>query len=226
MRLLTLALAAALAASIPPSLRGRELDRLPTRKREVVLTLDAGDNAVRAWSVLRTLRRRNVTATFFLTGRWVRRNPVLARAIGRSFPVANHTYSHAHLPALSSAPVAREIVAAERIIRRVTGRDPRPIFRFPYGERDARTIAIANRLGSVSIRWTVDTLGWMGAGGQTVPGAVRRVVAALRPGAIVLMHVGSARDGSAIDTSALPAVIDAIRRRGYSFTTFERLRRP
>ena len=48
-------------------------------------------------------------------------------------------------------------------------------------------------------------------------------LAALRPGAIVLMHVGQARDGSLIDPHALPAVIDAIRRRGYSFTTLEPL---
>ena len=197
---------------------------MPTHKREVVLTLDAGDNAVGAWSLLRTLRRRDVPATFFLTGRWARRYPGLARAIGRSFPVANHTETHAHLPTLSSPAVVREIRSAERAIRRLTGRDPRPIFRFPYGERDARTIAIANRLGYVSIRWTVDTLGWTGRSGQTVPGAVRRVVGELRPGAIVLMHVGTSRDGSAIDTRALPVVIDAIRARGYRFTTFERLR--
>ena len=225
MRFLAAVVAAALAAPIPPSLRGRELDRLPTRKREVVLTLDAGDNAVGTWSILRTLRRRDVPATFFLTGRWARRNPRLAGAIGRSFPVANHTETHAHLPALSTSGVVREIRSAERAIRRLTGRDPRPIFRFPYGERDVRTIAIANRLGYVSIRWTVDTLGWMGTGGQTVPGAVRRVVANLKPGAIVLMHVGSSRDGSTIDTRALPAVIDAIRARGYRFTTLERLAR-
>ncbi len=58
-----------------------------------------------------------------------------------------------------------------------------------------------------------------------MPGAVARVVASLRPGAIVLMHVGAAQDGSLVDTRALPAVIDAVRRRGYTFTTLERLRR-
>ncbi len=87
-------------------------------------------------------------------------------------------------------------------------------------------IAIANRLGYISIRWTVDTLGWMGGRGQTVSGAIQRVVYSLRPGAIILMHIGSAGDvdHSTIDAHALPGVIDAIRRRGYSFTTLERYR--
>ena len=217
-----LALAAALAGPVPPGLAGRELDRLPTTRKEVVLTIDAGGNSVGGWSMLTTLKRRNVAATFFLTGRFVVANPAISRVIGHSYPVANHTWSHAHLPRLSNAAVEWEIVRAERAIRAGTGRDPRPVFRFPYGDRDARSIAIANRLGYVSIRWTVDTLGWMP--GQTTAGAVRRVVDRLKPGAIVLMHIGAARDGSTVDARALPAVIDAIRRRGYTFTTFDRLR--
>jgi peptidoglycan-N-acetylglucosamine deacetylase len=226
MRLLA-ALAAVAAVAIPPSLRGRELDHLPTRKSEVVLTLDAGGDAVGAWSILRTLNRKQVVATFFLTGRWVNQNPGLARFIGRRYPVANHTYSHPPLTPLSDAAVSHEITAGAQAIRRRTGRDPRPLFRFPYGDSNSRVVGIANRLGYISFRWTVDTLGWMGGQGQTVPGAIRRVVGSLRPGAIILMHIGSAgdRDRSTIDAHALPGVIDAVRRHGYTFTTLERFRR-
>ena len=219
MRLVLAAVSLALAGSIPPSLRGREVDRLPIRKREVALTIDAGGNSVGAWSVVTTLRGRHALATFFLTGDWARRNPRLARAIGKRFPVANHTLDHASLPPLSTAAVVQEVRGAERAIKARTGRDPRPFFRFPYGASDRRTIAIVNRLGYVSVRWTVDSLGWTGLAGQSVPGAVRRVTAHLEPGAIVLMHIGEARDGSLIDTRALPRVIDAIRRRGYRLTT-------
>lgn len=221
------AFAIAAVAAIPPSLRGRELDHLPTRKREVVLTLDAGGDAIGAWSILRTLQRRHVVATFFLTGRWVNANPLLAKFIGRRYSVANHTYSHLPMTRLSDAAVVREITSGARAIRRRTGRDPRPFFRFPYGDSNARVVAIANRLGYVSIRWTVDTLGWMGGQSQSVPGAIHRVEESLRPGAIILMHVGSAGDvdRSTIDAHALPGVIDAVRRRGYRFTTLARLRR-
>jgi peptidoglycan/xylan/chitin deacetylase (PgdA/CDA1 family) len=226
-RTLALATSLALTGSIPASLRGRELDHLPTRKHEVVLTIDAGGDSVGAWSVLRTLARRHVVATFFLTGRWVNTHPLLARIIGKRYPVANHTYSHPPMTSLSDAAVVHQITAGAQAIRRRTGQDPRPLFRFPYGDSNARVVAIANRLGYISFRWTVDTLGWMGLSGQTVPGAVRRVVGALRPGAIILMHIGSAgdRDRSTIDTHALPGVIRAIERRGYTFTTLERFRR-
>jgi peptidoglycan/xylan/chitin deacetylase (PgdA/CDA1 family) len=225
MRILIALLAATFA--IPPSLRGVDVDHLPTRKKEVVLTLDAGGDSDGAWRILRTLKRKHVVATFFLTGRWVNQYRLLARFIGQRYPVANHTYHHLPMTQLSDATVAREITTGAAAIRRRTGKDPRPLFRFPYGASDARVIATANRLGYVSVRWTVDTLGWMGAAHQSASGAIRRVIDSLRPGAIILMHIGSAGDvdRSTIDAHALPGVIDAVRRHGYAFATFERLRR-
>ena len=220
MRLLVALLVTAVA--FPPSLKGRELDHLYTHRKVVVLTLDAGGDALGAWRILRTLQRKHVVATFFLTGRWVNANRDLARFIGKRYPVANHTYHHLPMTQLSDAAVTREITTGAQAIRRRTGKDPRPLFRFPYGDSNSRVVAIANRLGYVSIRWTVDTLGWMGLAHQSVAGAIKRVVANLRPGAIILMHVGSAGDvdRSTIDANALAGVIDAVRRHGYSFTTF------
>ena len=218
-------LALVVVAGIPASLRGTEVERLPTRKREIALTFDGGDNAAAAHRVLRVLRKRGVPATFFLTGRFVARYPRLARAIGRDFPVGNHSHSHAAFTRLSSAAGEREIRRAEAAIRAATGHDPRPLFRFPYGDRNARTIALANRLGYVSVRWSIDTWGWMGRSRIDRAGVVRRVVTRLEPGAIVLLHLGAARDGSTLDADALPAIVETARRRGYAFTTLERLGR-
>ncbi len=49
---------------------------------------------------------------------------------------------------------------------------------------------------------------------------VALVLSTLRPGQIVLMHVGSnPTDGSTLDADALPTVISQLRARGYSFVT-------
>jgi len=42
----------------------------------------------------------------------------------------------------------------------------------------------------------------------------------------VLMHLGSSRDHSTIDSKALPAVIRLVRARGYRFVTLAGIRAP
>ena len=212
--------------ALPPAVVAGELVRLQTRRHVVALTFDGGGNADAAKRVLAVLRREHVTGTFFLTGHFVRTFPALSRAIGRRYPVANHTVDHVDLRRLSTAAATREIRLAETMIRNATGRDPRPLFRFPYGARDARTLGIVGRLGYASVRWTVDTWGWMGLAAQTVAGAQRRVLAHLVPGEIILMHLGSSRDRSTIDSRALPGVIRAVRSRGYRFVKLQGIRAP
>jgi peptidoglycan/xylan/chitin deacetylase (PgdA/CDA1 family) len=56
--------------------------------------------------------------------------------------------------------------------------------------------------------------------GESESGIVRRVLASIRPGEIVLMHVGSRSS----DPRALRAVIAAIRARRYGFATLAGLR--
>jgi peptidoglycan/xylan/chitin deacetylase (PgdA/CDA1 family) len=210
--------------ALPPAIVAGELVRLQTRQHVVALTFDGGGNADGAKQVLAVLRREHVTGTFFLTGHFVQTYPLLSRAIGRRYPVANHTVDHLDLRRLSTTAATREITRAETMIRRATGRDPRPLFRFPYGARDARTLGIVRRLGYASVRWTVDTWGWMGLALQSVAGAKRRVLDQLVPGEIVLMHLGAARDRSTIDSRALPGVIRAVRARGYRFVTLAGIR--
>src|SRR5207302_7838126 len=101
-----------------------------------------------------------------------------------------------------------------------------PYFRFPYGSRDGRTLRLVHRLGYASVRWTVDTWGWMGLSQQSAGGAERRVMSNLVPGEIVLMHLGSARDHSTIDSKALPTVIRLVRARGYRFVTLAGIKAP
>jgi peptidoglycan/xylan/chitin deacetylase (PgdA/CDA1 family) len=212
--------------ALPPAVVAGELVRLQTRQHVVALTFDGGGNADGARGVLAALRKEHVPATFFLTGHFVRSYPLLARAIGRRYPVANHTVDHLDLRRLSTGAATREITRAQSMILHATGRDPRPLFRFPYGARDSRTLGIVHRLGYVSVRWTVDSWGWMGLRLQSVAGARRRVLENLVPGEIVLMHLGSSRDRSTIDSEALPSVIRAVRARGYRFVTLAGVHSP
>lgn len=207
--------------SIPTRLLGRDLTTLGTDRKVVALTFDAGSGNEGVASILRTLEAQHIPASFFLAGRFVDDFPASARAIASRYPVGNHTYTHPDLTTLSSSRVRSEIRSAATRIKAVTGQDPRPWFRFPFGAVDARTISVVNAECYVPFRWTVDTLGWKGtSGGQSVSTVVSRVTSAARPGEIVLMHVGAhPTDHSTLDADALPRMIGELRARGYTFVT-------
>ena len=212
-------------ATIPPSLRGRVISRIPTSRRIVALTFDAGANGDGVDAILRTLAREKVPASFFLTGRFADSYPTLTRRMSAAGRLGNHSVSHPHLPLLTDARMQAQITGAETTLRRVAGEDPRPLFRFPFGDSTPREIRRVDALGYVAVGWTVDTLGWQGtSGGRSTASVLRRVLAAKTPGEIVLMHVGShPTDHSTLDATALPQVISALRAAGYSFVTLDTL---
>jgi peptidoglycan/xylan/chitin deacetylase (PgdA/CDA1 family) len=202
------------------------VERIPTGDRIVALTFDAGANADAVPSILSTLAAERVRATFFLTGTFVDQFPDRARAIvAAGHRLGNHSVDHPHFTDLGGSEIRTQIRDAERAIRAGAAADPRPLFRFPYGDRDARTIAAVNALGYVPVRWTVDSLGWQGtSGGRSVAEVVDRVLGAAQPGEIVLMHVGShPTDRSTLDADALPQVVGGLRERGYRFVTLDAL---
>jgi peptidoglycan/xylan/chitin deacetylase (PgdA/CDA1 family) len=211
---------------LPADMARRVWNVIPTRRKIVALTFDIGPhNGVP--SILATLRRYHVPATFFLVGGTVNRFPAMARSIAAAGQrIGDHSNRHPHFTRVIPARMRSEVLSAAAEIRKVTGLDPWPWFRFPYGDYDARAIKVVNAAGFVPIGWTVDTLGWEGTShGITVRIVVNRVLANRQPGEIVLMHGGSdTGDNSALDAQALPTVIKALRAYGYSFVSLDALR--
>src|SRR5689334_10267878 len=74
-------LTAASAATVPPGLGGQNWTATPTNAKVVALTFDAGANADAVQPILATLGKYHVTATFMLTGNFVRDFPAQSKAI-------------------------------------------------------------------------------------------------------------------------------------------------
>ena len=180
------------ACALTATYLGDDLEVVPATTRIAVLTFDGGASSTGVSSILSTLSRKHAAATFFLTGDFTRDHPGATTAISSGFPVGNHSNTHPDLTTLPSSAVVDEVRRGASAIRAATGRPPGPWFRFPYGARDARTIDLVNDECYVAVRWTVDSLGWKGTtGGMTAVKVRERVLAAARPGMVVLMHVGS-----------------------------------
>jgi len=217
---------AARPQAAPAGLGGRVWNVIPAHAKVVALTFDAGANADGVASILGTLSQQHVAASFFLTGNFTSSFPAQAKAMTAAGRAGDHSVSHPYFTKLTDPQIRQQVLGAQQTIKTVTGADPAPWFRFPYGDYNAHTVSVVNSAGFVPAGWTVDTLGWEGtSGGITVAKIVSRVLGSLQPGEIVLMHCGSnPADHSTLDADALPSVISQLRSRGYQFVTLDALR--
>ncbi|HLZ25924.1 MAG TPA: polysaccharide deacetylase family protein [Chloroflexota bacterium] len=187
----------------------------------VALTFDAGADLGRAEDILDALRDQHVPATFGITGLWARAHPDLVRRmVADGHQVINHTLDHRSFTGLSDergglTPAERrqELIDAEAILSPLIGHSPRPWYRLPYGDDDARVSADVAPAGYTNkVGWTVDSLGWRGV---AAPDIVARCLRLAEDGAIYVFHVGEPSQ----DAIALPRIIAGLRDRGYSFAT-------
>jgi peptidoglycan/xylan/chitin deacetylase (PgdA/CDA1 family) len=209
----------------PVRLRGKDVELIPTARKVVALTFDAGGDDRALASILNTLAVGGVQATFFITGRFANEHPAAVRSItAAGHRIGNHSMTHPYFTKESDASIRSQLSGAYTAIRAAGGGDPRPLFRFPYGDVDDHAITVVNAAGYVCVRWTVDTLGWKGKQAGGADDVVDRVVGKARPGQIVLMHVGANPDDhTTFDADALPTVITKLRALGYSFATLDAL---
>lgn len=162
-----------------------------------------------------TLTQRRAAATFFMGGHWAQSHLAEAREIGAVpyFDIGNHTYAHMHATRITDAQFRDEIERCQTIIAEVTGRHP-VLFRFPYGESDARTRRIVADEQLRAIQWNIEP----GDPDPNVSGdqLVRTIVDSAKSGAIVVLH---ANNGGVHTAAALPYIIDELRGKGYELVT-------
>ncbi len=154
-------------------------------KKMVALTINVAWGNEYIPSMLETLKKNQVSATFFLEGRWVKENPALAKMIGDAGQeIGNHSYTHPDMKTLSSDSTREQLVKTNDIIEAATGKKVN-WFAPPSGSFRDETITIASELGLGTIMWTVDTIDWQRPSTSTI---LERVTKKVHPGAIVLMH--------------------------------------
>lgn len=108
--------------------------RGPTAGNKIALTFDDGPNEEYTNHILSMLKEYKFTATFFLIGKEVEKNPELCRTIlKQGCEIGNHTYSHRSCSKMSIKEIKEELVQTDEIIKSTTGLEPQ-LFRPPYGD--------------------------------------------------------------------------------------------
>jgi peptidoglycan/xylan/chitin deacetylase (PgdA/CDA1 family) len=189
--------------------------------RAVALTFDDGPWPVQTRSVLRVLERYHAPATFFMVGYLVDRYPGIVWRVARAgMRIGDHSWDHPISPPLadlSDERVAEEIGKAKQALRTLGIRSA--LFRPPGGSYDDGVVQQARLQSMRVVTWNVDPRDWVP--GSTSGQIVRRVLGAVRPGSIVLLHDGGGDRSATI--RALPRIIRGIRKMGLRLVEVPRL---
>jgi peptidoglycan/xylan/chitin deacetylase (PgdA/CDA1 family) len=189
--------------------------------RRVALTFDDGPQEGVTEKILDILEREKVPATFFVQGRKVVKNPELIRRMAASgHEIGNHTYHHTRLTDVGNRRMLDEVEKTSQLLFELTG-SLEYLFRPPHGKTTREKTKILTDLGYLTVLWSVNADDYYveGRGIRTPVSIAKRVVGRAHNGAIILMH-----DNSQQIVTALPLIIEGLRKKGFAFTTVSGIR--
>lgn len=187
---------------------------LPVDTKYVALTFDDGPRAETTERLLRGLRERGASATFFLVGEQAAALPALVeRMHAEGHQVGNHTWSHARLEHMDDEEILSEIQNMENLLTALLG-EGEYWLRPPYGLIEP---GIEQLLTVPMVKWSVDPRDWESRNREKIVQAVLRDV---RPNSIVLLH-----DIYESSVDAALEIVDTLQQEGYSFVTVNELLR-
>jgi peptidoglycan-N-acetylglucosamine deacetylase len=189
------------------------------KRREVALTFDDGPSPYTPKLVM-ALKRVDAPATFFPVGTSIERYPRYLRLVrDAGFTVGDHTMTHPQLSRLPGPEQIVEIDGQARLLRRARIPYPR-LFRPPYGSFDSDTRGLLQERRMLLVLWSVNPEDYYRPGAKRI---VKRVLEAVEPGSIVLMHDGGGDRSETV--RAVPRIVRKLRARGYRIVTVPRLLR-
>ncbi|MDQ6705418.1 MAG: polysaccharide deacetylase family protein [Acidobacteriota bacterium] len=186
-------------------------------RRSVALTFDDGPSEGTP-QILEILAKYRARATFFQCGANVRRIPSIAREVeAAGHEIGNHSDSHPLSCLQFPRSILGEFQRAQETIEEALRVSP-ALLRAPFGVRWFGFREMQRRLDLLGVMWTVLGGDWW------LPAAAiaTRVLARIRPGAIVCLHDGRelrVRPDIRATVEAARRIVPALAARGYHFET-------
>jgi peptidoglycan/xylan/chitin deacetylase (PgdA/CDA1 family) len=209
----------------------------------VALTFDLCENTSEITgydaAIVNYLRRYQVKATFFATGKWMLSHSAKAMQLMADplFEIGNHGWTHGNFRTLDRQRISEEVLwvqaqyellweeLAEKPCAKSTSPDeilkiPKVplIFRFPFGTCNKEALDFLARSGLPAIQWNVVT--GDAAPRQTAGVISREILEKTRPGSIIICHANGRGHATA---EALPLFIPKLLQTGYKFVTISEL---
>lgn len=184
----------------------------------IALTFDAGPSEHTS-RLLKILAEKKVHATFFLLGKnHIERYPKLVKRISdEGHEVAQHTWSHRRLTDLSDTQVRQEMSRTQKAVKDLTGREP-TLMRPPQGRTSDEVAKICKEFGIAQVLWSATAKDYSTNDSKLIE---KRILDQASRDGIILLH-----DLYRGTVPAVPGIIDALEKQGYTFVTVPQLMAP
>ena len=186
--------------SVSPDVKG---------KQYVALTFDEGPSEYTE-QIVRILKEKKASATFFLSGDAVEAHPGAAKAIADAgFEIGSNSYEDKSLAELTAPEARKQLEDGFSAIEKATGVRT-ALLRAPFAAFSEQNWADAMDMVGAVVSWNVDSGDWLVPGADAV---VQSVLDSVSDGSIVLLTDGVSTGKQAVE--ALPSLIDELRAAGY-----------
>ena len=192
----------------------------------VALTFDDGPHPVYTAEITDILKQYGAPGTFFEVGNnlgtigpdgapHLSRNAEISRhLLAEGYIVGNHSMTHAQLSKKAGDELRDEILNNDKLLKATAPARP-PLFRFPYGARNAEGKALLAQAHLQSVMWNVDSMDWADPVPNSIADRVMREIDRNGRG-IVLFH-----DIHERTVKALPLVMSRLVAEGYQFAGWD-----
>lgn len=222
---------AAVAASAPsapaPAIKGEpEIFGNSLPPKVVALTFDDGPHGTYTAEITAILKQYGAPGTFFEVGTQLGAvtpegkavpGPLAAvtkRLVAEGYAVGNHSMTHAQLSKLSGDALRHEMMDNDALIQSIVPGRP-PLFRFPYGARNAEAKGLLAQAHLRSVMWNIDSMDWADPIPKSIADRVMKEVDEQGRG-IILFH-----DIHERTVRALPLVMERLAAEGYRFAGWD-----
>jgi len=171
-------------------------------KKAVAVTFDDGPDPLTTPLLLELLLKRQIKATFFVTGKKAAAHPDLIEEIVRQgHLVGNHSYKHSYWILFKSSPsIVEDIEAAQNVLKDF---GIRPLaFRPPAGITSPGLGAALLKTGMYLVNFSCRALD---GGNRRISNIAKRILKRIRPDDIVLLH-----DSRPPDENLIPVWLNEI----------------
>jgi peptidoglycan/xylan/chitin deacetylase (PgdA/CDA1 family)/uncharacterized caspase-like protein len=192
----------------------------------VALTFDDGPHPVYTAEITAILKQYGAPGTFFEVGNnlgtigadgsaHLGKNAGISRQLlAEGYIVGNHSMTHAQLSKKTGDALKTEIMDNDKLLKAIDPDRP-PLFRFPYGARNAEGKALLAQEHLQSVLWNVDSMDWADPIPNSIADRVMREIDKNGRG-IVLFH-----DIHERTVKALPLVMSRLVAEGYQFAGWD-----